>query len=53
MAKVELTGMENLIAEVEKLGVQGSRIENRAQGSGGGGGPGGAIEKKPLKEPEP
>ena len=30
MAKVELTGMGNLIAEVEKLGVQGSRIENRA-----------------------
>jgi len=30
VAKVELTGMENLIAEVEKLGVQGSRIENRA-----------------------
>lgn len=51
MAKVELTGMENLIAEVEKLGVQGSRIENRALRKRGGGP--GAIEKKPLKEPEP
>ena len=30
MAKLELLGMENLIAEVEKLGAAGNRIENKA-----------------------
>ena len=30
MAKLELEGIENLIAEVEKLGAKGNRIENKA-----------------------
>lgn len=30
MADMELTGIENLIAEVEKLGAKGNRIENKA-----------------------
>ncbi len=30
MAKLELLGMENLIAQVEKLGTKGNRIENKA-----------------------
>ncbi|WP_296969171.1 HK97-gp10 family putative phage morphogenesis protein [Tepidanaerobacter sp. EBM-38] len=30
MANLELEGIENLIAEVEKLGAKGARIENKA-----------------------
>jgi HK97 gp10 family phage protein len=30
VAKLELEGIENLIAEVEKLGAKGNRIENKA-----------------------
>jgi HK97 gp10 family phage protein len=48
VAKVELTGMENLIAEVEKLGAQGGRIENKALREAGEVGRG-AIEKEAPK----
>ena len=30
MAELEIEGIDNLIAEVEKLGVKGNRIENKA-----------------------
>ena len=47
MAKLELEGIENLIAEVEKLGAKGNRIENKALREAG------AAVKEAIKQEVP
>ena len=47
MAKLELEGIENLIAEVEKLGAKGNRIENKALREAGD------IVKQAIKQEVP
>jgi HK97 gp10 family phage protein len=47
VAKLELEGIENLIAEVEKLGAKGNRIENKALREAG------AVVKEAIKQEVP
>ena len=47
MANLELEGIENLIAEVEKLGAKGSRIENKALREAG------EVMKEAIKQEAP
>ena len=47
MAKLELEGIENLIAEVEKLGAKGNRIENKALREAG------TVVREAIKEEVP
>jgi HK97 gp10 family phage protein len=47
VARLELEGIENLIAEVEKLGAKGNRIENKALREAGD------IVKQAIKQEVP
>lgn len=47
MAELEIEGIDNLIAEVEKLGVKGNRIENKALREAG------EVVKEAIKQEAP